>query len=141
MELAVLDDVSIRLGRRIEEGSEAQQVRAWIGDVQAMILARIPDIEERVATGLVSPAVVSAVIANAVIRKVKNPDGKQNERIDDYSYGLTADAARGELFLTDEEWALLLPNTVTGAFSIRPHGLGHTRRGTWVTPTDWVPAP
>lgn len=141
MELASLDDVEIRLGRRIGADGEVDQVRAWLVDVQAMIQSRIPDIEDRVVSGLVSPAVVSAVIANAVIRKVKNPDGKQNERIDDYSYGLTAEAARGELFLTDDEWALLLPNTVTGAFSIRPHGLGRTCRGTWVTPLDWIPAP
>lgn len=138
--LATAEDVSLRLGRALGEGSETNQVEAWIADVEAMVSARIPDITERVTSGALSSQVVSAVIANAVIRKIKNPDGKQNERIDDYSYGLTADAARGELFLTEDEWALLLPSVASGAFSIRPHGQG-CYRGSWVTPIDWVPLP
>lgn len=141
MALATVNDVATRLGRSFAEGSETAQVEAWISDVEAMISARIPDINERLESGILSAHVVSAVIANSVIRKVKNPDGKQNERIDDYSYGLTSDAARGELFLTDDEWSLLLPGAVTGAFTIRPYGHTRVRRGTWIIPLDWIPEP
>lgn len=136
-----VETVSVRLGREITDRAEILQVEAWIGDVEAMVASRLPDLAERVEAGFPPASVVAAVIANAVIRKIKNPDGKQNERIDDYSYGYTTDAARGELFLTEEEWALLSPGeTSGGAFSIRPY-THRSRRGAWVTPSWWVPAP
>lgn len=140
MALTAVDGVSRRLGRELAGAAEVDQVTAWIDDVEAMVVARLPDVLARVDSGVLPFAVFEAVVANAVIRKIKNPDGKQNERIDDYSYGLTAEAARGELFLTDEEWALLAPGSSSNAFSIRPYS--HRRRaGFWVTPTEWVPAP
>lgn len=140
MTYAVLADVATRLGRPITDANEVAQVNAWLGDVEALILARIPGLAAGVAGGVPSEAVVKMVEANAVVRKVKNPDGKQNERIDDYSYGLNADAARGDLFLTDAEWALLEPGSGEGAFTIRPQGLDR-RRGEWVHPDVWVPLP
>lgn len=120
MTYATVADVSTRLGRPITDSNEVAQVTAWLGDVEALILARIPDLAALVAAGTPTAPTVVMVEANAVIRKVKNPDGKQNERIDDYSYGLNADAARGDLFLTDAEWSLLRPASTSGAFSTRP---------------------
>jgi|SRR5690625_196910 len=120
MAYANLTDVADRLGRPISDPGEVKQVNAWIGDVEAIIRARIPDLDERIASGVPATEVVTMVVTNAVVRKALNPTGKQNERIDDYSYGLTADAARGDLFLTDAEWELLLPASGTGAFSVRP---------------------
>ena len=61
------------------------------------------------------------VETEAVIRKVKNPDGKVSEGIDDYNYRLNENARKGDLFLTDEEWALIspdLPATLGGAYSV-----------------------
>ena len=137
---ANLTDVAERLGRPITDSDEVAQVNAWIGDVEQLIAARLPDLDERIAEGRPTLAVVTMVVANAVIRKVKNPDGKQNERIDDYSYGLTEDAARGALFLTDEEWALLAPVGQSGAFTIKPYGAVRGS-GQWVHPDVWVPLP
>ncbi|MFB9956995.1 Gp19/Gp15/Gp42 family protein [Cellulomonas denverensis] len=107
-------------------------MNAWLSDIEALILSRIPDLAAQIADGHPTEAVVKMVEANAVIRKIKNPDGKQNERIDDYSFGLNTDAARGDLFLTDEEWA-------AGAW-LRRGRLHHPavrrgpRRGQWVHP-------
>ena len=120
MAYANLTDVADRLGRPISDPLEVKQVNAWIGDVEAIIRVRIPDLDERVAGGVPSPEVVAMVVTNAVVRKTLNPTGKQNERIDDYSYGLTEAAARGDLFLTADEWELLRPLSGTGAFSVRP---------------------
>ena len=120
MSLVNLADVASRLGRPITDTAETDQVLAWIGDIEAVVRGRIPDLDQRIADGAPSAEVAVMVLANAVVRKIKNPDGKQNERIDDYSYGLTEDAARGELFLTDAEWLLLLPAGGSGAFSVRP---------------------
>lgn len=140
MTYATLSDVSTRLGRPITDAEEIAQVTAWLADVEAMILARIPDLDELVADGSPSAAVVAMVEANAVIRKIRNPDGKVSEGIDDYNYRLNENARKGELFLTDEEWALLLPGAANGAWTIRPVGL---RRGPgqWVHPDVWVPLP
>ena len=74
----------------------------------------------QIGDGALSADVVTMVTTNAVVRKALNPTGKQNERIDDYSYGLTEDAARGDLFLTEAEWGLLMPVSASGAFSVRP---------------------
>lgn len=131
MSIASVTDVQVRLGRPITDAAEIAQISAWLGDVEALIKVRIPDLAQRVLDGLLDSEVVKLVEAQVVVRKVKNPDGKQNERIDDYSYGLTADAARGDLFLTDDEWDLLTPSaTPSGAFTIRPFGapdVGHSR--------------
>lgn len=140
MSYANVSDVSTRLGRPIDSAEEIAQVNAWLGDVDALILARIPDLPERVAEGRPSAAVVAMVEANAVIRKVLNPEGKVAENIDDYHYRLNENARRGELFLTDEEWALLMPGAGEGAFTITPGGV-RGRRGEWVHPDVWVPLP
>jgi len=137
---ATVEDVSKRLGRPITAQAEIDQVNAWLADVEQIILARIPDLDERVTEGQPPSGVVVMVEANAVVRKVRNPEGKQNERIDDYSYGLNADAARGELFLTDDEWNLLLPGGSDGAFTIRPAGRV-PGPGYWLHPDVWVPLP
>ena len=137
---ASIDDVSTRLGRPITSAGEVQQVTAWLGDIEALILARIPTLDLLIAAGSPTAAVVAMVEANAVIRKIRNPEGKVSEDIDDYRYRLNADAARGDLFLTDSEWALLQPAGGDGAFTIRPAGTPRTE-GWWVHPDTWVPSP
>src|SRR5690554_840820 len=99
MSYANVTDVSTRLGRPITDADEIAQVNAWLSDVSALIEARIPNIAARVADGQPSAAVVAMVEANAVIRKVLNPEGKVSEDIDDYRYRLNENARRGEVFL------------------------------------------
>lgn len=121
MSYATITDVSERLGRPISTAAEIAQVNAWLGDVHALILGRIPTIDAQVLEGQPSEAVVVMVEANAVIRKIQNPEGKVSEGIDDYNYRLNENARKGEIFLTDDEWALLLRGTnPSGAFSTRP---------------------
>jgi hypothetical protein len=50
---------------------------------------------------------VRMVIANAVIRVLKNPDGKRQESIDDYSWTRDRVLSAGVLYLTDDEWRIL----------------------------------
>lgn len=140
MAYATLTDVSTRLGRLITDTDEVAQVQAWLDDVSAIITARIPDLDAGIALGTPSAAVVAMVSANAVIRKIRNPEGKVAEDVDDYRYRLNADAARGDLFLTDEEWALLSPTSSGGAFTITPGG-ARPLAGQWVHPDVWVPLP
>jgi hypothetical protein len=123
MTYAVLTDVSTRLGRTISDTAEVSQVNAWIADVERLILRRVPDLAASITAGDVTTADVVMVECQAVLRKIKNPDGKKDERVDDYSYGLNPEAAKGELFLTDEEWASISPASPEGAFTIAPSGL------------------
>lgn len=136
---ATLTDVQTRLGRPITSADEVAQVNAWVADVEALILARLPLLAPG-TEGAPSLAVVQMVVANAVIRKVKNPDGKVSEGVDDYQYRYNEQTRKGELFLTVEEWSLLTPASASSAFSIRPYGASDLS-GEWVHPDTWVPAP
>lgn len=138
MAFANLQDVQTRLGRPISDAIEVAQVNAWIADVEATVQSRIDTLPERVAESPVYAALVTKIIAQIVCRKVKNPDGKQNERIDDYSYGLGSEAARADLKPTDDEWEELAPGTSTGseAFTISmPLTPGYSER--WEDPWPW----
>lgn len=138
MAFANLNDVQIRLGRPIGDADEVNQVNAWISDVEATIQSRIDDLTVRVTMDPVYAALVKKIIAQIVCRKVKNPDGKQNERIDDYSYGLGSEAARADLKPTEDEWEELAPGSSAGseAFTVRmPLTPGYSER--WGAPWQW----
>lgn len=128
---ATLTDVQARLGRPITDAAEVAQVNAWIADTEVLIRARVPDIDERIAAGTPPAATVTMVVSNVVIRKLQNPDGKVQEGLDDYNYRLNENARRGELFLTDDEWALILGPVASGAFSVRPYFEPDTTAPVW----------
>lgn len=140
MTYASVQDVEARLGRPITEAAEVAQVDAWLTDTEIIIRNRIPSLDAMVAAGTPTRDTVVMVESNAVVRMVRNPEGKTQERIDDYSWGLPANPYAGSLYLTEAEWGLLEPGASDGAWTIRPGGpLGV--RGTWLHPDVWVPAP
>ena len=104
MAYAAVQDVATTLGRPITDPDEQNQVIAWISGCELKIRTRLGDID-----GL-DQDILRYVISEAVARRVRNPEGKQNERIDDYSYGLSSEAARAEIYLTEDEWAMLAPS-------------------------------
>lgn len=142
MPFADTQDVELRLGRTLTT-SEAGQITAWLEDLEAQVLTRVPDLTERVASGAVSDAVVRAVFCSAVIRVLRNPEGlrQHTESIDDYSVTKTIDssASAGSLYLTDDEWNLLAPGSSGDAFTIRPYSAPVGADGWWVHPDQWVP--
>ena len=113
-------DVARELGRTItEDDPSVDQINAWIKAVEVLIRKRLGPLDRLDAEAL------SVVIPQVVARRVRNPEGKQNERIDDYSYGLTAEAASVDLMLTPLEWELITPDDNSwddGAFTISPYG-------------------
>ena len=125
MAYATVNDVEVRYGRTLT-AAESAQVSAWIDDLEAGILERIPTIEDLILLGRPTPATLRRVVSAAIIRKLQNPQGLRTRTvaIDDYSTTETVDAANsaGYLGLTDEEWSLLLPGSGGGAFTIRPYG-------------------
>ena len=121
MTYATVADVSTRLGRTITTSEETAQVHAWLEDAEAMIRTGIPDLDARVTAGSPLVGTVVMVEANAVIRKIRNPEGYTSETIDDYTYRYNEQVRRGDIFITDEEWALLRPGVRPGGtFTIRP---------------------
>lgn len=119
MAYATVEDVAVDLGRDTRSEQERAQIASWIDQAEALIASRIPNLGALVAAGRLSAEVVRMVIVWVVARKVKNPDGKQNERVDDYSYGFDENAKRGAIFLTDEEWDLLIPRAASSSFTVR----------------------
>lgn len=113
-------DVARELGRTItDDDPSVDQINAWIKAVEVLIRKRLGPLDQLDADAL------AVVIPQVVARRVRNPEGKQNERIDDYSYGLTAEAASVDLMLTPTEWELLTPDDDArddGAFTISPYG-------------------
>ncbi|MGH3996682.1 MAG: Gp19/Gp15/Gp42 family protein [Pseudonocardiaceae bacterium] len=78
------------------------------------------DIEDQITTDVDLRASVIRVLATAVLRVLKNPEGKTQESIDDYAYTRSGDVAGGALGFTDDELGDLLPGLEeTGrAFSV-----------------------
>ena len=125
MAYATVNDVEVRYGRTLTV-AETAQVTAWIEDLEAEILERIPLLEALILAGRPTTGTLKRVIAGAVIRKLQNPEGLRTTTvaIDDYSTTKTVDSANstGWLGLTDDEWSLLLPGSSGDAFTIRPYG-------------------
>lgn len=121
---ATITSVGEALGRKIAAPDEIAQVNFWIKGAELLIKRRLGPLE-----GLDAEA-VEYVISQAVARRALNPEGKRTERIDDYSYTLSADSAAAEITITDLEWAMLTPddNTIGGAFSITPTSPTYVRR-------------
>lgn len=125
MTYANVSDVAAELGRSTPtDPNIVAQWERWLTRVENIILARIPDLADRIAAGEISAPLVVDLEAAAVARKVLNPEGLRQitRAIDDGSVTKTVDQTRsaGALDLTEEEWALLLPAADTGAFSTRP---------------------
>lgn len=108
---ATVIDVATTLGRPITEPDEQNQITNWIGKVERIISARLGDL------AALDRQILADVISEVVARRARNPDGKRNERIDDYSYTLDAAASAVELTLTADEWARLSQDgSTSGAY-------------------------
>jgi len=125
MAYATVSDVEVRYGRTLTT-AESAQVSAWIDDLEAEILERIPLLEALILAGRPTVGTLRRVECAAVIRKLQNPEGLRTTTvaIDDYSTTKTVDSANsaGFLGLTDDEWNLLLPGSSGDAFTITPFG-------------------
>lgn len=139
MAYATVADVEVRYGRSLT-AAESAQVTAWIDDLEAEILERVPDLADLIVDGRPTLATLKRVICASIARKLDNPKGLRTRTvaIDDYSTTETVDSSNsaGWLGLTDDEWNLLLPGSSGESFTIRPYGVpGYASDpDTWVTP-------
>lgn len=111
MSYATVLDVATTLGRPITDLDEQNQITNWIAKTERIIAARLGDLDA------LDRQILADVISEVVARRARNPDGKRNERIDDYSYTLDAAASAVELTLTADEWARLSQDgSTSGAY-------------------------
>ena len=126
MTYANVSDVEVRYGRTLTT-AESAQVTAWIDDLEAEILERIPSLEAMIAAGRPTVPTIIRVVSQAIIRKLDNPKGLKSRTvaIDDYStteQPWIDGTPGGGPELSDEEWAKLLPGSFGDAFTIMPYG-------------------
>lgn len=111
MAYATVIDVATTLGRPITDPDEQNQITNWISKTERIISARLGSLDN------LDRQILADVISEVVARRARNPDGKRNERIDDYSYTLDAAASAVELTLTADEWARLSQDgSTSGAY-------------------------
>lgn len=118
MAFANSSDVVARWGRE-PSTEEVALINIRLGDVERMILRKIPDLEDKILDGTVDVADVIQVEADAVLRLVRNPDGYLSETDGDYTYQLQRELASGKLEIFPEEWQALGYNRF-GMFVILP---------------------
>ena len=92
---------------------ETTNANTFLADAWVMLKRRMAvesvDIEAKIATDADLKADVVRVLATAVLRVMKNPDGKSREAIDDYSWSRDEAVSAGLLYFTDDELDGLIP--------------------------------
>lgn len=80
-------------------------------------------IESRLASGVLDLELYYGIVAEAVLRVIRNPDGFTTEQQGNYSYGIRAAVASGYLMFTADNMLDLLgePGPVIGTFTIGEH--------------------
>ncbi len=106
MAYAIPNDIANRLGRDLNE-VEARIVNARLNDVELLIKARIPDLDDQIVLNKISSDLVVMIESDALLRLIRNPEGYKAETDGNYSYEIDQRVASGRLTILDEEWALL----------------------------------
>jgi len=105
---------------RTLSAQETANGEAFLGDAWVMLKRRLPTIEVDITadtTGDLEADVVR-ILATAVLRVLKNPDGFKQESLDDWAGTRDGAAAAGALFFTDEELSSLIPGGKGRAFTV-----------------------
>jgi hypothetical protein len=121
---ATPEAVAVLLGRAFST-AELAQCQGFLNDAEAQIRLKFPTLDDLISERIIAAETVALVEVRAARRVMLNPDAKQNERIDDYSYGRTGVVAESEVVITDEDWALLAPSESTSdSYSVRMSNAG-----------------
>lgn len=118
---AVVADVEARFPRPLTE-AEQSFTQSLLDDAWSLALDSVADLEARYASGLVRPESAVRVLCAMVLRVLRNPEGKKQESIDDYSWTRDNAVSSGLLYLSDDERSQLGSALAgeRGAFTIRP---------------------
>lgn len=113
-----------------------------LGDAWAIVLSAKPSVADRLdktPSDLVFKSLVVQTLCAMVLRVLSNPDGKLEERQDDYQYRLDSAVSSGALYLSDAELARLSEGDdgADGAWTIGT-SFAHVGRR-WTGPDTWEP--
>ncbi|WP_029135321.1 Gp19/Gp15/Gp42 family protein [Nakamurella lactea] len=117
MAIAQPEEVARRLGREFS-ASETDQAGALLDDIELEISLRVPDFASRLTNDVAFAEVVGLLEVRAVRRVMLNPLGvrQRSDSVDDHTESETLDPsiASSGLYLTDAEWAMLIPGQTAG---------------------------
>lgn len=88
---------------------EAINAQAFLTDAWAHLTGRRPNLEADMTAGTVSNENVVKVVSAMVLRVLKNPDGWEDEAIDDWRGKRHQAISSGELYVTSTELADVTP--------------------------------
>lgn len=115
---AQFEDVKVRSSSTVSEGKR-DWVEVKLADAWSMLVAKVPGLIERLESKELSTGLVVAILSEAVIRVLKNPNSIRSTGIDDGQVTIDYTVASGRLYFLDEELALLMPTVaLNGAYSI-----------------------
>jgi len=107
--------------------------QTFLDDAWRMLRRRVEGLEALTAENADVAGEAVRVMATAVLRVMKNPDGKRQESIDDYAWLRDKAVSAGLLYFTDEEIDDLIPGGSGGrgafSFSFLPTGYPESRFG------------
>lgn len=86
---------------------ETINATALLAAVWARVKFQVPGVEANLDSEALDPILARAVLVAAVLRVLRNPEGLRQQQIDDYSYTRDTALSSGELYLSDDELALL----------------------------------
>ena len=138
---ATNSDLQARSFRTLTTGELAVGT-TLLGDAWAIVLSAKPSVADRLdklPPDLVFKSLVVQTLCAMVLRVFSNPEGKLEERQDDYQYRLDAAVSSGALYLSDSELARLSEGDdgSDGAWTIGP---SFAQRGkSWTGPDTWEP--
>lgn len=104
---ATVEDIEARW--RPLSDQEALNAQAFLGDAWWLLLSRRPLLSTWLASGEVNEGNVARVIVAMVLRILKNPDGWDEEAVDDWRGRRNSLTASGVLTVTPDELADITP--------------------------------
>jgi hypothetical protein len=103
---AQISDVVARFPRAMT-ALERTMAQALLDDGWEQIIARVPGVLSRLDSGALRPGVVIAVLRQAIIPVVLNPEGYLEEAIDGWTGRRDSATSTGRLLLADTDLAAL----------------------------------
>lgn len=96
------------------------QIQSLLDDAYEVLLARVPGLEARIASGDLRTGLVVKVVCEMVRPVMSNPDGFLEESIDNWTGRRDAATSTGQMQVSDDQIRLLMGGVIRKSFTIVP---------------------